>query len=84
MLTAAVLLALEIVEDVTGYQVERSRRVRFEAECVAGRDEEVRRVVKQCEKGLYGIMVDVGRYQDAFRQVSRIVDEAREGATRKG
>jgi hypothetical protein len=84
MLTAAVLLALGLVSSVTGYGYPGSRRVRLEVECEDGRETQVQEIAQRCDQGrLEGIMVDVGKYQAAFRQVSNIVDEARAGATKE-
>jgi hypothetical protein len=83
MLTAAVLLALGLVDNVTGSCIGGSRRVRLEVECDQVRLAEVRQMAAKCNGGLDGIMVDVGKYQGAFRQVSRVIDEARDGANKE-
>lgn len=76
MLTAIVLLAKDYLASVSGKLIEGSHFVRFEVVLTCD-VEEFERVSRLCKHGAYGVTVDAGKFQEAFRQVSRIVDEAR-------
>ena len=73
MKTVAVLLEKGLLERVDGVQVSETR-VNFNVTYRVEDEEKVQDLMRRCKGGMYGIMVDAGEYQDAFRKVSRLVD----------
>ena len=73
MKTVAVLLEKGVVERLDAEQVSE-KRANFTVTYRLADAEKVEDLLRRCKGGMYGIMVDAGEYQDAFRKVSRLVD----------
>jgi predicted kinase len=73
MRTVAVLLAKGLVESVQAQKI-ADDRVRFDVEFLPEDEETVTELVRLSNAGMYGIEVDAGEFQDAWRKVSSLVD----------